>query len=438
MLYNDASDVYSLRTHYFWRMGFSRHTVKRRRRLKFKPRFYVIMAALVLAITAVLVLVIPGRAWGITAVRSCVQSFEYTTAIIRNETSVEIEKFDKLVYLAAEGEYVDVGAPVATVLKWGYSDDMMQSLLLIESDIYSAQLSDMEGIGDADLASIDLEISAVCSEIRSTVSDKTDGDLETLERRLDALLDRRSEYLRQKVYATEKLSALYRDADARRAQLSEWSSTIVAPSQGIVSFYFDGFEQALNANKLDMITSNLVSSAIKGTAASYTQQESSTRIFRLVDGSEWYCAFLTKTSDPLRVARGVEYDIVFDGYGEKVYRGIALEPVISGKNVVNILKINDDLGSFLCIRKIKASISTSVTGIEVNSDAVFINDEGIPYIQLADGSNKATEVDVLAIDDGFAIVRCRIPGETISAGQNYSKPKVSNFEKLMDKIREIF
>ena len=409
----------------------------KRTRLKLKPKFYIFIAMAAAAVIGLLVLFIPGRSWGVVSYGSFGTNRDVSTAIIRDEESITVEKYDKLIYLAKEGEHVDIDAPIAQVLKWGYSDDMMQSLLQIESEIYRKQSELMSGVSDADLGSINASITVVLRSIRESVMQNSGKDLLDLELELKRLLSERSQRLKDKVYASEELSSLYAEEEIRQTQISQWSSSIVATKSGKVSFYFDGFEQALNAQKLDMITSDLVSRALSGTGAGSSPEDGSALLYRLVQDGEWYCAFLTNAYDPLRVVEGEAYSVVFDGFSA-TYSGIALAPVISGSKVVNILKFSMELGPFMGVRSIKANVSIEASGIKVDEDALRVqkNSEGIygsPYIEIDMGDSKAVvEVDVLGIEGGKAIIR---PKEgSLAEGQRFVKPGVSQWTKLKEAI----
>ena len=409
----------------------------KRTRLKLKPKFYIFIAMAAAAVIGLLVLFIPGRSWGVVSYGSFGTNRDVSTAIIRDEESITVEKYDKLIYLAKEGEHVDIDAPIAQVLKWGYSDDMMQSLLQIESEIYRKQSELMSGVSDADLDSINASITVVLRSIRESVMQNSGKDLLDLELELKRLLSERSQRLKDKVYASEELSSLYAEEEIRQTQISQWSSSIVATKSGKVSFYFDGFEQALNAQKLDMITSDLVSRALSGTGAGSSPEDGSALLYRLVQDGEWYCAFLTNAYDPLRVVEGEAYSVVFDGFSA-TYSGIALAPVISGSKVVNILKFSMELGPFMGVRSIKANVSIEASGIKVDEDALRVqkNSEGIygsPYIEIDMGDSKAVvEVDVLGIEGGKAIIR---PKEgSLAEGQRFVTPGVSLWTKLKEAI----
>ena len=409
----------------------------KRTRLNLNPKFYIFIAMAAAAVIGLLVLFIPGRSWGVVSYGSFGTNRDVSTAIIRDEESITVEKYDKLIYLAKEGEHVDIDAPIAQVLKWGYSDDMMQSLLQIESEIYRKQSELMSGVSDADLDSINASITVVLRSIRESVMQNSGKDLLDLELELKRLLSERSQRLKDKVYASEELSSLYAEEEIRQTQISQWSSSIVATKSGKVSFYFDGFEQALNAQKLDMITSDLVSRALSGTGAGSSPEDGSALLYRLVQDGEWYCAFLTNAYDPLRVVEGEAYSVVFDGFSA-TYSGIALAPVISGSKVVNILKFSMELGPFMGVRSIKANVSIEASGIKVDEDALRVqkNSEGIygsPYIEIDMGDSKAVvEVDVLGIEGGKAIIR---PKEgSLAEGQRFVKPGVSLWTKLKEAI----
>lgn len=407
--------------------------IVRRKRFKFHPKFYALAVLAGLVIIGLLVLFIPGRSWGVTSSSGMMLNLDVKTAIIRKEECVAIEKYDQLMYIAGEGDTVNEGDTLAWVLKWGYSEDMLQSVLMLENEIYDEQMRQLDGIEDGELAALDAGIDEVKRLIRACIMTGEGEDLQLLEQRLCAELAKRSAYLRDKVYATETLTALYREEEIRNTQFEQWRSTIAATTSGRVSFYFDGFEQALNADKLDILTSELLASAIKGNKAGSSSDDEMSLLYRIVEPNTWYCAFLTNAADPVRLVKGQEYSVVFDGYSGSTYRGVALEAKVSGKKVVNILQINSDIGDFIGVRSIKAAISAQVSGVEVNTESIQF-EKGIPYIVLADGNNTRIEIEVYAVDGSKAIVRAKNARDTLVSGQKYVKERVSNFTRIKEKL----
>ena len=108
-----------------------------RRRVKIKPKFYLILTFII----GVAVAVITKKA-----------------VLIRDEMSISVDKYDRVEFKIGEGDTVYEGMPIATVYKWGYTDDMAQSLLSTETEIYNAQKTQLSGVDNAELSSIELQI----------------------------------------------------------------------------------------------------------------------------------------------------------------------------------------------------------------------------------------------------------------------------------------
>jgi hypothetical protein len=86
--------------------------------------------------------------------------------------------------------------------------------------------------------------------------------------------------------------------------MSGWTRDIKNTSgTGIVSFYFDGYEQVLNVNKLSTINSALVKTVVKGgNTANTVETTSETPLYRINNNTHWFIAFVTNATDPMRLA----------------------------------------------------------------------------------------------------------------------------------------
>lgn len=154
---------------------------------------------------------------------------------------------------------------------------------------------------------------------------------------------------------------------------------LYSQESGFVSFYFDDYENALNADKLSILTSDLVSSVIKGKGGAAWTTASDTSAYRLVGGDEWYCVFLTGADEALRCVGGRSYSIAAKGHG--TYTAVALEPIVSGKKVVNILKVEGAPTEFLNTRCIELTVRFDASDICVSKQAIQF-ENGVPYIEL--------------------------------------------------------
>ncbi|MBO4384784.1 MAG: hypothetical protein J5854_05130 [Clostridia bacterium] len=382
------------------------------------PRFFIIIGILVAVIGVLLFILLYNGKEEITDNGAMTYSFsERNAVLIRDEKVLMSAEYARLDYLREEGEEVITGEKLATVYKLGYSDELMQSLLNARENVYRVQMDRIGSTKDARLDEMNEAIAALRARIEDCVMLGSGENLEQLYWQLESALKERMDYLRDKVQETETLRALYKTADDTAALLETWTETIYAPSYGVVSYYFDGYEEAMNAEKLSMLTPDLVNRAIKDKGSAVWTTGDRSRACRVVDNERWFLAFLTKSGDLVRTAEGVEYDVEIKGYG--TYRGVALDPIINGSQVVNILEFDSDIGELLNVRTASVRISAAVSGIKVKSEALKV-ENGITYIELLRSESHITmRVDVLAEDNGTAIIRPHEKNETLSPGVRY-------------------
>jgi hypothetical protein len=383
----------------------------------FKTRFYVICGALIIALTFLLVWLLMDHRGGTLETGSLSMTLNAPCVIIRDEQSVYADRYNRITYLVREGERVEQATPVARVYKWGYSDDMTQSLLSAQQAVYEEQMAQTEGIANPELDSLNLQISQAQSAIRDSVMNGSGEDLLSLSNELDALLVSRADYLKQNVQPTEALSALYASEQERQTQLANYWTEVTSASAGVVSFYFDGYEQVLSADKLGMLNAEGISSVVKSGAQVAAPSES--QLYRLVDDEHWYVAFVTQSADPVRVVAGEVYTVTFEGYGDMAVSGTALAPVASESGVLNVIEFYISVEEFLSLRAMKATIACSATGLKVPLTALTVKDN-LPGVTIESGGDETfrVNVEVLASDGEYAVVRAAA-GETLSAGAHY-------------------
>lgn len=392
----------------------------RRRGIRFTGKFYMLLALVLIAVTVALVLLLSDVGGGTLEAGTMRMELAVKGVVIRDEMSISVDRYDKVMFEAAEGAESYEGMPVARVYKWGYSDDMMQSLITVEAQIYEAQAALLSGVENADLANIELQIGQKRAAIR-TAHTRGEGDMLTLENELKSLLVQRREYLRNTVQPTETLNALYAAEQTKKDQLDSYTTEVTASGSGVISFYFDGYEQALNYEKLNMLNSELVSSVLKNTA-SMTGGSADNLLYRLVNPNRWHLAFLTGKNEPLRTLAGTRYTVEFEGVPEASYTGTALEPIGSDGGVVNLLEFSEPIGALLCARTVNATVTMEANGFVVPLSAIAMRD-GTAYIKLRTGSGEhETAVNVLAKDEENALIQAKDAADPIAAGQRYMKP----------------
>ncbi len=391
-------------------------------RVRFRARFWVILCILIIGIALGIYFLIFYGKQGELQLGAMRLNYEAKSVIIRDEVSCTTEKYDKIIFDVAEGAAVEQGTQIAQVFRWGYQDSTMQSLLDVRREIMEYQSTLLAGIVNPELDATNLQIDQKLQAIRIAARDGGETDILRLEQELKALLNKRMEQMRD-IQPDETLTALYKREEEQQQNLASWKRDIVNDvGSGIVSFYFDGYEPVLNAAKLDLISADLVASALKGAAGNGNSMSTSSEspLYRLIDSDHFYIAFLTDATNPFRVSAGEQYTVLFDGYEQQAFLGKAHEPIVSDKQIVNILEFEQDLGTLIGIRTAQATIMLDASGFSVPLDAVMIED-GIPGIQILSGDNAVfTPVDVLATDENHAIIRAK-GGTSLMEGLRYQR-----------------
>ncbi|MEL7607919.1 MAG: HlyD family efflux transporter periplasmic adaptor subunit [Bacillota bacterium] len=391
-------------------------------RVKVRARFFVLMTILAAAVLLLIVIFVSNGNQGDLGTGTIDMNGRFNAVVIRDEVLVTTERYDRVIYKVEEGSFVESGAPVAQVFQWGYNDDIMQALLNVQKQILTEQLAQLSGIENAELDGYNTQIAAKEAQIRSLALSGTGGDLLSLELELKDLSAQRREYLRSSVQQNESLTELYQKETELTDQLNQYRSDIVATDSGRISFYFDGYEQALDATKLDLLTSELVGMALKGTGAGNTTITENL-LYRLADNQHAYIAFLTKASSPLRVVEGETYTVTFDAEPSTTFAGTALAPIVEQNNVVNILEFHQDIGFLLNARVAAFSLNKSATGVIVPLKAIVFKDQrpGLNIIS-GEGETQWVEVSVLCANEEQAVVKAASLNDTIVAGLRYKMP----------------
>ena len=389
------------------------------RRFRVKGRFYAFLLALLLIGGVVIGIVVSGRNASVVRAGVMTARMEGMAVIIRDEQCVGVDKYDRVSFYVDEGAAVTDAQDIALVCKWGYSDDMMQALLTVEGQIYAAQTALLAGVENADLASIELQIQNKRLAVRQAELGEG-GDLLTLQRELAELLNQRAAFLTQTVQPTSALTELYNTQAERLAQLDTYREKVTAAGTGRVSFYFDGYEQTLNTDKLDTINASLISGVVSG-SSDLLSGAPSNLVYRLVNPNLWYLAFVTPRSQALRLAAGERYTITFSDCALQ-FAGTAMNASASEGDVLNLIEITEDMGELYRTRKLNATVAAELSGYLIPLKYVGVKD-GSAFVTVDAGDSERTiEISVVAVDGDTALVRALSADGSLAAGMRCVKP----------------
>ena len=410
---------------------------RKRRRFRLNPRFFIIIGVLFVVAAAAVYLLRHRSKSGSLSFDSVSMERKVAGAIIREETAVSTDRYEKINFHVIEGDMVANNALIATVYRMGYQDESMITILNLEKEIYQYQAQQV-GSADATLNDINSRITAVEELIRDVARQDSNQDDLVLEQQLRSLQQERSNYLYATVPVDTYLQGLITQLNDQKATISNWTRDIInTAGSGIISFYFDGYEDVLSSSKLSTVNVALIRRVVRGLNTSMASTSSSkAMLYRLVSPNHFYLAFATDIDDPFRVTEGESYYVTFDDYSDTVYQVTARAPIVfaieptdeeeetstSGQGVVNILEFYTDIGSFSGIRTVNATISKAAQGLKLDKELITI-ENGIPYVYIKNGDAlMRVEVNVLSEDEKYCVIRESGGTSILNQGQKVIKP----------------
>ena len=410
---------------------------RKRRRFRLNPRFFIIIGVLFAVVVAAVYLLRHRTKSGSLSFDSISMERKVAGAIIREETAVSTDRYEKINFHVIEGDMIANNALIATVYRMGYQDESMITILNLEKEIYQYQAQQV-GSADATLNDINSRITAVEELIRDVARQDSNQDDLVLEQQLRSLQQERSNYLYATVPVDTYLQGLITQLNDQKATISNWTRDIInTAGSGIISFYFDGYEDVLSSSKLGTVNVSLIRNVVRGLNTSKASTSSSKALlYRLVSPNHFYLAFATDIDDPFRVTEGESYYVTFDDYSDTVYQVTARAPIVfaieptseeeetstSGQGVVNILEFYTDIGSFSGIRTVNATISKAAQGLKLDKELITI-ENGIPYVYIKNGDAlMRVEVNVLSEDEKYCVIRESGGTSILNQGQKVIKP----------------
>lgn len=287
--------------------------LKRKRIKKINP-LWIIAGLLAAILIAVLVILVRGGAEGIAETGSVTVDVDYNAVIVRKEKVITSEAFDLADYFAEEGAWVEPDTKIMQIYRRGYSEEQAAALMRKHAEIYDEQLALLGETRDKTIRGYNESIALLEENIAEELMAGNSAEVRRQEAELLDALASRTDYLRENLQETETLRALYSQADALAEVVETQRHVLYSQESGFVSFYFDDYENALNAYKLSILTSDIVSDVIKGKGGAAWTPALDTSAYRLVGGDEWYCVFLTGADEALRCVGGRSYSIAAKGH----------------------------------------------------------------------------------------------------------------------------
>lgn len=369
-------------------------------------RFYFLLILLLTVIAYFLYQQMPQKdSEAVVSVSMSQDTRTVDAVIVRDETIASYEGLEKVEYIAAEGSPVSTGDPIADIYTTSYIQKELTKLVTTRESIRSYHQTLFTETTDSTLERLDENVALKAQELKSLVTGKSEGNIANLEEELSAAMQARQEYLSNNFMDDTKLMQLYQDESKRVSSMSSWKNSATAERSGIVSFYFDGYEDVLTAADFTSLSADTLRKVLQGDTSIQTQKSKrSEQVYRIVSDEIWYVALISRDTTWSPVT-GQKLSFQFDGFEDLVYSGTVIGVQRSGSDVIIQLSCTDPIGPLVYQRAGSATVGIYTTGLSVPVDALFYQNEQAGVWVRGSYGVSYVPVDILSQDGKTAIVQ---------------------------------
>lgn len=381
---------------------------RRSRRLRFKPRFFAVVAALFL-IAVVLMIALLGNQKGYVVGYGAYKTNDeaYDAIVIRDEMSYRADSYSMVDYAVQQGQDVNTGDSVMLVYASGYIDSLMSQLDSVRDQITAEQEeSILSKIIDPQLNELNAQIDD-CVAGFSRLAQGGAVNAAQKEYELSALLSQRQTYLKSSAVAmtNSTLSDLYSQETLLLGRIQDWCTTYAAPKPGRVSFYFDDLETVLIVSNVP----NLLAEHLRRLVAGERPELDKTilaqePLFRLVNPNLWYVV-ATIPQKSFATPEGQSVPISISGYDAGPVTATVRQAKADEKTktVLVVFELTQDIGSLLDKRYTTVKMGVATEGLMIPLSALKTV-EGQQGVYLKE-TGAFVPVTVLVGDGKHALVR---------------------------------
>ena len=374
------------------------------RRKRVTGRFYIfLLAILVIAF----LIVRPHLDFGTREITIEPGSASYSRStdavIIRDETVFSSGTIARVEYVAMENTLLNEGDTIAYLYSTGYSESELERLEEVRANIQAYHKTILNNIVDTDLERLDRIVDMKALELKALVTHQTSGDLLSLTRQLESAMVDRQDYMRANQREDLNLNRLYQSESTRMNSIASWRTEATAEAEGVVSFYTDGYENALTPDSLEALTPEDIRAVIAGSPLGETSSRQ-TDIYRLVDQDTWYVAILTD-GQSWNPVLDQEYYLQFEGFEDLVYTARVTRVQKIDNDVLAVFLVEDPMGPMIYQRSGRVTLNSELSGLSVLSEALA-DQNGQAGVWLFDvPGGTFVPVDVLSNDGSRALIQ---------------------------------
>jgi len=266
---------------------------------------------------------------------------------------------------------------------------------------YQKKLIEAETTYDAKLNRVTSDVLTYARAVRDLIGGAR-GSLENQEELLSAAVTARQVYLKSKYASDQRFSRLYDDELSQTQRIDSWTKQYTAATEGVISFYSDGYEYGLTGSNYTGFDPRTVRSMMNGAMPERsTAQKGKTTIYRMVENGEWYVLFLSKDTD-WNPVNGQIYQLQLERFENTAVYAEVVNFTRSGGELLVRLRVQGDVKPILYMRTCGAVLGESLSTLCVPERAIYVQD-GMTGVVVVDGQTQSfIPVNVIHYENGNA------------------------------------
>ena len=325
--------------------------------------------------------------------------------IVRDETPFDAEGVSSVDYIAEEGSMVSRGTTVCNVYSSGFSTREMITLQDYRDQIkeYQIKLLKAEVNTDARMEKLEADVMTRAREVRELIGGAR-GNMNNQESLLAAAIQARQNRLREMYSEDQRMTRLYDDEQSQLQRISSWTKQFAAQSEGLVSFYSDGYEYGLTVTNYDKFSPGEVRAMLNGQKPGDDQSsKGKTTIYRLVRDGHWVVLMLIRDSN-WNPVEGAEYELKLENFKDTMVKARVVSFTRTGGELEVRLDVMSDVKPVLYIRTCTGVLGDSVSSLTVPAKALYTQDNMPGVVVVREGYQFFVPVNVIDKRDGMIYI----------------------------------
>lgn len=331
----------------------------------------------------------------------------------------------KIDVLVKDGTRVPKGKEIAEVVSPTFDKSKLNELNSVNDKIQSIKDDKNANPYAKDIESINDQIDELNKEYQQT---KDKSVLSSISQKIRDLTGKKEQIFKNGPSSIRNLDDLYSQKKQLEDIISHGLYKIYSPEAGVVSDYFDGYEEIFNVNKLFNITLNDINAIQKEPVEMTGEVKQDEPILKLINNYDWYILSVLDKSQSQKLKEGNNVKIEIDNEDSQMLDGNIMKIYsISDNSFVVVIRMNDAYNDFYKKRKVKVNLTiNNYEGFIVPNTAIVKVDGKYGVYKLNNGIPSFEEVDVKAQNSENAVVESldgnlKMYDEILVYGKDYLK-----------------